>query len=359
LFRFPDFTRHSAKQAARAVSLVLALALACGPSPSVDTVGARALPASSVAASPRSPAASQPATASGSAAASEGLPERARASAREHRFPPPDITPPSARSADDGDGRWQALSEPLVYSTVLHPHETSRFITITIAAIDLTRVRLEFLPGVDDVGKQQVPFTPGLVPSAEQSRLIAVFNGGFMPQHGRWGMRLGETTVLPPRDLGCTIALFQDGAVKIGSWPALAPAAESMRALRQTPPCLLEEGALHPQLLAGRDRAWAGHTPGIVTRRRSAIGLSADGQTLLYAIGVEASPKLLAVGLSAAGAHAAAQLDINWNWTRFLLFGTGPDGKLGVRQALAEVQHARREYVELPSKRDFFYLLER
>jgi hypothetical protein len=72
---------------------------------------------------------------------------------------------------------------------------------------------------------------------------------------------------------------------------------------------------------------------------------------------VEASPKLLASGLRAAGAAFAAQLDINWNWTRFLLFDVGADGKARVSAALAEVTHTKRDYVELASKRDFFYLV--
>jgi hypothetical protein len=280
-------------------------------------------------------------------------------------FPPADIVPPSTRSAEPGDGRWKPLGESppagaaaLLYTTQIHPHESSRFITLSLVAIDLTRARIELVPGVDDVGTQQVPFVPGLVPEHDRAALVAAFNGGFMPQHGRWGMRVGATTLLPPREPGCTIALAAD-RIEIRSWPALAPRSAELRALRQTPPCLLEEGDVHPDLLAGRDRAWAGHTPGIVTRRRSALGLSEDGKTLLYALGVECSPKLLATGLRAAGARSAAQLDINWNWTRFLLFAADSTGKPRVAATLAEVDHTKRDYVEAASKRDFFYVVRR
>ncbi len=283
--------------------------------------------------------------------------------AAEHRFPPADIAPPSARSAERDDGRWKPLDEgstrPLLYTTLIHPHETSRFISITLVAIDLSRTRLELMPGVDDVGKHPVPFTPGLVPPNDRVALVAVFNGGFMPQHGRWGMRVGGTTLLPPRDAGCSVAIFSDGAVKIRSHAALAPTEPQIRILRQTPACLLEQGSIHPDLLAGRDRAWAGYTPGIVTRRRSAIALSADAKILYYAVGVEASPKLLALGLRAAGAHDGAQLDINWNWTRFFTFAPGADGKPSIARALVDVQHTKRDYVDVPSRRDFFYVMRR
>jgi hypothetical protein len=303
-------------------------------------------------------AATPPTAVAVAVAAPDGAPKQ--------RFPPADIVPPSARSAQADDGHWYPLGEarsgdgdPLLFTTRIHPHETSRFIALTLVAIDLTRVRLEFMPGVDDVGKQQVPFAPGLVPERDRAGLLAAFNGGFMPQHGRWGVRLGETMLLPPRDSGCTIALFADGSVKIRAWPALAASSAQIRALRQTPPCLLEQGEVHADLSNGRDRAWAGQTPGIVTRRRSAVALSADGRTLFYGLGVECSPKLLATGLRAAGAAAAAQLDINWNWTRFLLFGSAENGTPRVTATLAAVEHTKRDYVESASKRDFFYIVRR
>jgi hypothetical protein len=341
---------------------VVACVVACGATGARPQSASEGAPAASAAAAAPSAPAVTSAVAPAAASPSAALPVASGASPR--AFPPPDIAPPFARSAEAGDGRWQPLGAsraepPLLYTTLIHPHEASRFITLTLVAIDLTRVRIELMPGVDDVGKLAVSFTPGLVPKPEQERLLAAFNGGFMPQHGRWGMRLGETTLLPPRDAGCTIALLADGGVAIRSWPALAAKASELRALRQTPPCLLEQGEVHADLLAGRDRAWAGQTPGIVTRRRSAVGLSEDGKTLLYGLGVEASPKLLATGLRAAGAASAAQLDINWNWTRFLLFAPADGAAARVSGTLAQVEHTKRDYVEIASKRDFFYLLAR
>jgi hypothetical protein len=285
---------------------------------------------------------------------------------RSASFPPPDVSPPYARSAAPDDGTWRAFGDakgsdgkPLLVATELHPHEASKFITLSVVAVDLARIRLDFLPGVDDVGKVEVPFVPGVVPNAVQGSLVAVFNGGFMPRHGRWGMRVGDVTLLPPREPGCTVAIDAQDAVHIRSWPALAARAGELRVIRQTPPCLLEQGSLNPELIAGRERAWAGQTPGVVTRRRSALGLSEDRQTLFYAIGVEATPRLLASGLAAVGAHDAAQLDINWNWTRFLLYEPNAEGKPRVTTTLAEVEHTRRDYIDAPSKRDFFFLVRR
>jgi hypothetical protein len=276
------------------------------------------------------------------------------------------VTPPHPRSAVEGDGAWRPFGEaraedgaPLVVTTTIRPHPASKLVTLTLVAVDLSRASLGFMPGVDDVGKTKVPFTPGLVPERERERLVAAFNGGFLPRHGRWGMRLGETTILPPREGGCAVLLLANGDVRIASWSnGLVPDAD-VRALRQTPPCLVEGGAIHPQLQKGQDRAWGGQTPGIVTRRRSALGVSADGQVLYYAIGVETPPRLLGQGLLAAGVHAGAQLDINWNWTRFFVFSKQPGGELGVAESLVDVEHGKRDYAEHPSERDFFYVLRR
>jgi hypothetical protein len=215
------------------------------------------------------------------------------------------------------------------------------------------------MPGTEDLGGKKVPFAAGLVPTSEKERLLAVFNGGFQPRHGGWGMKLADTVVVPPRDTGCTLALYADGSIRLRTFTALAATESDMRAFRQTPPCLVEEGAVHPDLLAGRDKAWKGNTAGIVTRRRSAVGLDESGSILFYAVGVEATPRLLAEALSVAGARNAAELDINWAWTRFLFYGKNEEGKVRVTHSLVEGEYGKSGYVERASERDFFYVLRK
>ena len=284
-------------------------------------------------------------------------------------FPPQDIPPPHARSAEANDGRFIPLyggapelggsADSPFAQTLIHPHEASRFITVTIVAIDLRSTSVHFMPGKEDLGGKKVPFMAGLVPADEHERLLAVFNGGFQPRHGGWGMKRGDSTVVPPRDTGCTLALYADGSVRLRTWSALAATESEMRAFRQTPPCLVEEGAVHADLLAGRDKAWKGNTAGIVTRRRSAIGLDESGTVLFYAVGIEATPRLLAEALRVAGARNAAELDINWAWTRFLFYGKNEEGKIRVTHSLVEGEYGKSGYVERASDRDFFYVLRK
>lgn len=243
----------------------------------------------------------------------------------------------------------------------MHPHPDSRFITVTIAAMDLSRLTIRLVAGTDDLVWAKLPLgdSSGLVPSADRDALVLVMNGGFQPKHGHWGLSAMRVVVSAARPEGCTVALYPGGGVRIGPWKALAGSEKEMESYRQTPPCILDESAVHPALVRGQDKAWAGHAADLTTRRRSAAGIDASNRVLFYAIGEEASPRWLAEALKAAGAVTAAELDINWYWTRFLLFGAG-GGSLRVTSTLVpKMEHTAKEYVERPSSRDFFYAVKK
>jgi len=370
--------RSGSSRAGAAPRLVLALAaaqvLACGGPLKQGTAPASAPPSAPAPAPSASPGREgAPAKAPGPALpeAKAGASEPAEAAAVTE-FPPPDFEPPSPRSASPGDGHWTRFGPPsaserpgeapLIARTVVHPHPESRWIVVTVAAVDLRRVEIGLVAGTEDLAWAKLPVgkDAGLVPSSVQDRLVAVMNGGFQPKHGRWGMMASGVVVSPPREEGCTIALHADGSVRLGPWSELSAARSSMTSFRQTPPCLVHDGALHPSLIAGRDKTWAGHAADLTTRRRSAAGIDRTGQVLYYAIGEEADPRWLAEGLRAAGATTALELDINWYWTRFLLFGRADTGSLRVVDTLIpKMEHLANGYVERASTRDFFFLAKR
>lgn len=286
-------------------------------------------------------------------------------------FPPPAIVPPFERSRRDHDGEWTPLGadSPTLYKTVIHPHQVSHWQTLTVVAIDLNRVSVGYVPGQKDLEDLKscggmVPgkdIRAGLVPEAHKVRLLAVFNGGFQPRHGRWGMRVDRTTLLPAKNDGCTVAIDEQNRIVVEPWTRLGDREPELLAYRQTPPCLVNQGELHPLLVRGKERRWAGFDPKRVTRRRSAIGVDASGQVLFYGIGEEMGPGVLGVGMRAVGAVNAAELDINWSWTRFLVFGrTEEPPTLDVIATLIPdtVKNAG-EYLERPSARGFFYLFTR
>lgn len=294
-------------------------------------------------------------------------------------FPPPPIAPPHERSRQDGDGQWQPLGSSesgdrlaegtrVAYRTVIHPHVVSRWAKLTVVAIDLSGVRVGYVPGKADVESLKAlggsPPAPservGVVPDNQREALLVVFNGGFKPRHGRWGMRAGGTTLLPPRDEGCTVAVDQRGLVRVASWERLSQRESEPVSFRQTPPCLTQDGAIHPLLAQHNERPWSGFDPKRKTRRRSAVGVDASGRVLFYGLGEEMDPRVLAQGMLYAGAVNSAELDINWSWTRFLLFGQTRAGGLGVTSTLIDpMVFQPGEYLKRDAARDFFFLTRR
>jgi hypothetical protein len=302
-------------------------------------------------------------------AASHGESSPAAAPNGSASFPPPDFAPPSKKSAALGDGDWTpfvasagAASSPLVARAVVHPHPDSKWVTVTVAAVDLERLRIRFVPGTDDLlwAKRTPSADAGLVAHADLDGLVAMMNGGFQPKHGHFGMIANHDVIVPPRPDACTLVVGDDGSVRLGPWAALAPLDEHTESLRQTPACLLLGGTLHADLLRGNDKRWAGHASDLHTRRRSAVGIDASGKVLFYGIGEEADPRWLAEGMRAAGAVAAAEFDINWYWTRFLAFERDAAGTTRISSSLIpKMEHQSDSYVARPSTRDFFYFVQR
>lgn len=297
-------------------------------------------------------------------------------------FPPADPGAPFERSRHEGDGVFRPVfadspdldrnkrsekttlpdfGEAWSRRMVLHPHESSRFQKLTVAAFDLRYLSAMHIAGAQDVldvGRADLEPRAGLVPATEHVDLFAVFNGGFQPRHGRWGMlSLGEQ-LIPPREDGCTVAVLKDGTVRVGPWSELKTDT-AVHAYRQTPPCLVTDGAVHPKLQKGDRKDWAGQNKDLKTQRRSAVGVSKDGRTLFYGLGAETEAETLAAGMLHAGAHQAAQLDINWNWTR-LFFFQDIGGEVKPVGALEEhMAKDKGEYVYRSGKRGFFYLVRR
>lgn len=279
-------------------------------------------------------------------------------------FPPPTFTPPHTRTAKPGDGAFTLVDEGAARGTgalartLVHPHPVKPHPYVVLVAIDLRRVDLRLVAGTEEPTSAEVPKErrPGTVPAADLSSLIAVFNGGFMAKHGKWGMMVDGDVFVPPREDGCTVAILEGGSVKIASFPALAPVAAELRAYRQTPPCLIEGGALHPRL-PNEDtaRLWGAAEGGDREIRRTALGLHADGTTLLFAIGEWVWARDLAAALKSAGAVSAAELDINWSYTRFLLYDHSTPPAV-VSTLIEKVEYTKSGYVSKPAPRDFFYL---
>jgi hypothetical protein len=125
---------------------------------------------------------------------------------------------------------------------------------------------------------------------------------------------------------------------------------------------MVDDGALHPGLRGEKSTFWGATLDGETIIRRSAIGLSSDGNVLYVGIGDSTSAKAIAVGMKHAGAANVAQLDVNWAYPRFVLYrprepASPPGARELVATALCPGFDLRDdEYVGSRADRDFFYL---
>jgi hypothetical protein len=354
----------------------LAIAVSCGGT-AAPPENATSTPTSTAAAPSDSPAASSTGPSSNAQALSPSAPcagEDCKPSVDQGAQPktaiPASFKPPFERTAEPGDGTWTAMAEagnvdgaPVMYRSTLHPARIRRDVSVALVAMDVGRISVHLVAGTEEPKTQRVPEERrrGLVPEQDQADLIAVFNGGFQTEHGRWGSMIDGEVLVPPRDEGCTVALNKDGSIAIGMWPSLEAKRPEMNSFRQAPPCLVEGGKLHPDLEAKKSLGkWAMSKEGKKDIRRSAVGIDASRKLFFFGLGEWTAPEELALAMQIAGAEQAIQLDVNWIWTKFLFYGRAGDGTLEVSSTLVpEIRHGKKSYVKSASARDFFYVKRR
>jgi hypothetical protein len=282
------------------------------------------------------------------------------------RFPPPGFTPPVERVATGADGVWIAasraatsLGRPVMVKTMVHPDPRRPYAAVAVVAMDLAEVRLHAMPGTVEPRGGGVPagLRTGMVEPSDLDAVLSAFNGGFLSVHGQYGMMVGGHRLHAPRSAACTVAIYKDGKVRIRSWPEVAGTEEQMDAYRQTPQCLVEQGKLNPTLTTDNTH-WGAAVGGDTVIRRSAIGVSADGRSLFFGMGDALSAKTIAEAMAAAGAHDAAQLDVNYAFPRFVFLEKRTDrpGEFLATGLCPGFTFRQGDYVRAPMFRDFFYV---
>ncbi len=312
------------------------------------------------------------ASAAPSAAASSAGPVAAAPLHDSEAFHPANPGPALKEWSAPGDGEWLGLHDvrhagepPRMYKTLLHPDKGRSWAEVFVVAIDLKQVTLypvvgtqEPQPDSDEARGYQ---RDGKIPVDRQTTLLAAFNGGFMTEHGGYGMKLDGVTIAKPKPRACAIAYYKDGSLRIGSWSALGNAEADMLWFRQTPECMWENNTLHAGLQAGAGlKKWGSTVDGETVIRRSAIGLNADRSVLYVAITNHTSARVLADGLHHAGASDVAQLDVNWSYPKFVTFE--PIGHTHVLHPVPLApgfEFSDDEYLRKKEKRDFFYILRK
>ncbi|MGF1466486.1 MAG: hypothetical protein ACFCGT_10150 [Sandaracinaceae bacterium] len=251
-------------------------------------------------------------------------------------WPPGPLAPPIEDVAPvDGEGRWiPVVDDPFVnatpnappafFQTFLRADPARLFSRVYITLWDPRQVQLRIQAGTREPesatgrrGAGQVPRDPHTL-----RHLVGAFNGGFQALHGEFGMMAEDRVYLPPKPWAATIAVFDDGRVGMGSWPApdwngrfytetLAnrQIPESMVDMRQNLTSVVEDAVWNPW-----ERWWWGAAPRDADEQtyttRSGLCLTAGG-FLAFFWGRAAGPEELGRAMSAARCARGMHLDMN------------------------------------------------
>lgn len=272
----------------------------------------------------------------------------------------PVTIPPMSKA--NGEGIWipyiqDALGQMVAYKTYLQPDRTRPYTLVTIVAIDLTKTRLHYVLGAIDPPISGEPPHSGKMNLADRAAniLLAEFNGGFQARHGQFGAMADGSQALPPRDGLGTVAIYQNGDVRLGEWGTDLFMSADMAAFRQNGPLVIQKGRINIQIYNNSPQDWGYTVIDVSPTVRSGIGLSQDNHTLYYFCGPSLTMEALAKSMQAVGVYNAIQLDINNYWVLFVkIISSG--SKLTSEPLLPRLMVDGIDRYLTQSPRDFFYI---
>jgi phosphodiester glycosidase len=261
-----------------------------------------------------------------------------------------------------GAGQWTAYLRDSADHVVaerafLQPDPDRPYAVTAIVAFDLRATRLHIVLGSDEPRSPVVIRRTGVIPAADHKPgvLLAAFNGGFKARHGHFGVMVDGTTVLPAIDGFGTVAVYRDGQVRIGAWGTAITPTPDLLAWRQNGPLVIENGQINPHTADSASHDWGIILNGVTAVWRSGLAISADGRTLYYVAGNSLTLPMLVRTLTATGASAALQLDINVGMVHFDAIQSTPAG-LVPAPLFASMQSQHDDRFLTGDKRDFFYV---
>ena len=150
--------------------------------------------------------------------------------------------------------------------------------------------------------------------TAERSRLLAAFNGGFLMRSRAGGYEQEGHVFRGLRHGLASLVIDRSGHARIGVWGAGVPVpGQSVFSVRQNLWPLVMDGRRTPE--TDKWWRWGGTVGHVESVARSALGQNAAGE-LIYAASTSTTPADLADALVRSGAQVAMQLDINPEWVQ-------------------------------------------
>lgn len=284
-------------------------------------------------------------------------------------WPPPAMQPVLLDDPIAGEGEWiPVIDDPFVgqypgappafVQSFVRPDVERPYARVYVTMWDPRQVQLRIVPGTrepqsatGDVGSGRIPRDPRTVRG-----LVGAFNGGFQALHGEFGMMAEGRVYLPPKPWAATVAVWDDGRVGMGSWPAPSwrgayydenlanrQIPERMIEMRQNLTSMVEDGAWNPW-----ERWWWGAAPQESEEQtftyRSGLCLTEEGFFAFF-WGSSLGPEALGRAMLAARCARAMHLDMNSGHCGLELFrtyrrdATGEDAPPPIERVRGDYEH--------------------
>lgn len=279
-------------------------------------------------------------------------------------MPPATQSPPSPTATNTAAPSPTPAGVPLAEGvrrlSTLRPDPQRPYAETEVIELDPSRLQIKMIPGTIEPQPTTGLIGTGVIPREDWGSLVAGFNGGFAAMHGKFGMMVERKVYLPARDGIATLAVYEDGSLRMGTWGADLKQTPDMVSYRQNCPPLIENGTITAE--TGKLALWGLSIANEVYLYRSGLGIRADGR-LIYVAGKPLSAYTLARALQAAGAVYAMQLDVDEFHVAFITY----DVKSGKADGPPQVEGKKlrpdmRGFDGLflrPFQLDFFYLVRR
>jgi hypothetical protein len=148
------------------------------------------------------------------------------------------------------------------------------------------------------------------VPQDLRSRLVAVFNSGWLMKDSRGGFYNGGKSVVPLHDGAASLVIDTAGRVTIGRWGRNVRLGPDVAAVRQNLQMIVENGRPVNGLAENATGAWGTPHNQFQFTWRSGVGTDRSGN-LIYVAGDQLTLAGLAGAMAAAGVQHGMELDIH------------------------------------------------
>ena len=283
---------------------------------------------------------------------------RARAPATTHLTLPAPVAPPATPPLP-GEGMWHVLASvratPALAAAYVRPDPSHTSYTAGLVWISSGAVRAVFHPGSQQPGGGPWPMKPLLTP-ADHVGLLAAFNSAFRLRDARGGFYGYGRTLSPLRPGAASLVFNTDGSMALGAWGRDVHMRPGVEVVRQNLTLVVDGGRAVSGLPSNLNGQWGATLGNARYVWRSGLGVTARGD-FVFVAGNRLSAVSLADLMVRAGVVRGMELDINPEWTSFVLY-RAPSGQPDERNLLPDMQRSPRRY-DTTSSRDFVALYAR